>query len=126
MPYKAINPGDYDRRITITGVAPGSIPTPTALGVPSTTWPTVLTAFAAFTAKTYTARTLDDQTLMLRQGQFRLRMPPTTAIAIGMRVVDSTTPTLPSTWSILDVQDISGQQRELLLICQLVTPDGGV
>jgi hypothetical protein len=81
--------------------------------------------FAAFTAKTYQATALDGQPIIRRQAQYRMRRLPSTPITTAMRLVDTTVADATQTWAILDIQDIGGMRRELLLICQLVLPDQG-
>lgn len=117
-----VNKGAYNRKITIQTEVPV---TSDAYGTPSTSWNTVVTTWAAFTAKTYQSTTMDAQILVRRQAQYRLRRLPSTPIQIGMRVVDTTTST-SATWTIVDVQDVGGAQREIILICQYVLPDSGV
>lgn len=121
--YKPINPGDYDRRITIQQEAPV---TTTALGTAKPAWAPVVQTWAAFTAKTYQSIAMDAQPIIRRQATYRLRRMPSTPISVGMRVVDTSEADATQTWSILDVQDVAGARRELLLLVQLVIPDQGV
>ncbi|MDE1904959.1 MAG: head-tail adaptor protein [Rhodospirillales bacterium] len=122
-PYKPPNPGDYNRRVTIQQQAPVTVD---AWGTPSPAWAVVATTFAAFTAKTYQATALDGQPIIRRQAQYRMRRIPSTPITAAMRIVDTTESDATQTYSILDIQDIGGARREVLLICQLVLPDQGV
>lgn len=117
------DPGAYNRKITIQQESPV---TSDAYGTPQTSWQTVVVTWAAFTAKTYQSTTMDAQILVRRQAQFRMRRLPSTPVQIGMRVVDTTTADVSQTWVIVDVQDVAGAQRELILICQYVLPDQGV
>jgi|SRR5579875_122542 len=120
--YKPINPGAYNRRITIQQEAPVTV---TALGTAKPAWATVTQTWAAFKAKTYQATALDAQPIIRRQAQYMIRRIPSTPITGGMRVVDTTEADATQTWSILDVQDVAGARRELLLLVQLVIPDQG-
>lgn len=122
MPYKAPNPGEYNRRITIQRETPVTVD---AFATPIPAWSTVAQTFAAMTAKTYQATALDGQPIIRRQTQYRTRRIPSTPILIGMRVVDTTEADATQTYSVVDIQDIGGARRELLLICQLIPPDQG-
>ena len=123
MAGKPINPGTYNRRITIQQEAPVTVD---VYGTPVPAWGTVAQTWAAFVAKTYQATALDGQPIIRRQAQYRVRRIPSTAIHVGMRVVDTTEADATHTWAIVDVQDIGGARREILLVCQYVPPDAGV
>ena len=122
MPYQPINPGAYNRRITIQQEQPVTVD---VWGTAQPAWSTVTQTWATIVPKTYQATTLDGQPIIRRQAQYRIRRIPSIPIVIGMRVVDTTEADATQTWSVLDVQDIGGARRELLLICQLVLPDQG-
>lgn len=123
MSGKPINPGCYTRRVTIQQEAPVTVD---VFGVAVPAWGTVVQTWAAFVAKTYQAPSLDGQLILRRQAQYRLRRIPSTPITLGMRVVDITASDATQTWTIVDIQDIGGARRELLLVCQYVPPDTGV
>ncbi len=123
MTYQPVNPGVYNRRVTVQQEAPV---TADAWGTASPAWSTVVQTWAAFTPKTYQAIALDAQPLIRRQAQYRLRRIPSVPVLVGMRVVDTTEADATQTYSVLDVQDCGGARRELLLICQIVLPDQGV
>ena len=123
MAGKPINPGAYNRRITIQKETPVTID---AFGTPVPAWGTVVQTWAAFKAKTYQATALDGQPILRRQAQYCVRRIPSTPLLLGMRVVDTTEADATQTWVIVDIQDIAGARRELLLVCQYVPPDAGV
>jgi hypothetical protein len=123
QPYKPINPGAYNRRITIQQEAPVTVD---AYGTAIPAWGTVVQTWAALTPKTYQAPGLDGQLILRRLAWYRMRRMPSTPILLGMRVVDTTESDATQTWVIVDIQDIGGARRELLLVCQYVPPDAGV
>lgn len=123
MAGKPINAGAYNRRITIQQEAPV---TSDAFGTAVPSWSTVVVTWASFKAKTWQSASLDGQAIIRRQAQYQMRRIPSTPIHIGMRIVDNTEADATQTWSIVDVQDVDGARRELLLICQYVPPDTGV
>jgi head-tail adaptor len=120
--YKPVNPGTYNRRITIQQEQPVTVD---AFGTPQMAWGVVTQTWAAFKPSTYQATAMDGQPIIRRQAQYRMRRMPSTPITLGMRLVDTTEADATQTYSILDIQDIGGARRELLLICQLVLPDQG-
>jgi head-tail adaptor len=121
--YPPPNPGAYNRRIRIQQEAPVTVGT---YGTARPAWATVIQAWASLVPKTYQARTQENQPMVVRQAQYKMRRIPSVPITGGMRVVDTTEADATQTWTILDVQDVLGMRRELLLVCQLVLPDQGV
>lgn len=123
MAGKAINPGTYNRRVTIQQEAPV---TADAFGTAVPSWATVTTTWAALTPKTWQSASVDGQPLIRRQARYQMRRIPSTPIKVGMRIIDTTESDATQTWVIVDVQDVAGARRELLLVCQYVPPDQGV
>lgn len=121
--YKPVNPGMYNRRITIQQEAPA---TTDVLGTPVPAWSVVTQTFARMKPKTYQFTPLDGQPIIKREAYFFMRNPPNTPITTAMRLIDSTQPDTAQTYAIKDIQDIAGAQREIMLLCELVSPDPGV
>lgn len=123
MAGKPINPGAYNRRITIQQESPV---TSDAFGSAVPAWSTVAQTWASLAPKTRQWTKVDGQPIIHRQAHYCVRRIPSTPLHIGMRVVDNTEADATQTWSIIDMQDLAGARREILLVCQYVPPDTGV
>lgn len=121
--YKAVNPGDYNRRVTLQQESPAP---PDALGTPVFAWSVVAQTWARMKPKTYQFTKIDGQTIVKREAYYTLRRMPSTPITTAMRLVDTTEADATQTYSIRDIQDVAGARREVQLLCELWTPDQGV
>lgn len=120
-----INPGVYNRRLVIQRATDVN----SESGGITRTWPQLALVFGRWKSKggNFQELQVGGQARERAAGFYAIRMPPVTPdYQAGDRIVDTTQPASPSTWSIMNVDDTSGDRRELLLyVRDVVDPDRG-
>jgi hypothetical protein len=116
MAGKPVEPGAYNRRLTIERQAP----TTTASGGVKPNWATVATVFASLATKGYAEYHLGERVRERNTVTYKTRRPPTTPVyAVGDRITDAASGTQ---YTILSIDDTGGAMRELLITAQDIKP----
>lgn len=112
MPGKPLEPGSYNRRLTIDRATVAT----SSVGGQVPTWATIATVFASMMTKGSAEYHLGEKVRERNTVTYRTRKPPSTPVyAAGDRITDAVSGT---SYAILSIDDTAGAQRELLITCQ--------
>jgi head-tail adaptor len=111
MPGKPLEPGSYNRLLTIER----SAPTATATGGTVPNWTAIATVFGRLKPAGYTEYRLGEKMRERAAVSYAVRKPPTGAygILVGDRLTDD-----GQAYVVLAINDVEGARRELLITCQ--------
>jgi head-tail adaptor len=115
MPGKPLEPGSYNRLLTIERATHAT----TATGGTTPAWSAVATVFGRLKPAGYTEYRLGEKMRERASVSYAVRKPPAGAygIMVGDRLTDDGV-----AYSVLSINDVEGARRELLITCQDIAP----